>query len=320
MLETLMNRGSGMSAYCKRSMITVLALLTLASGARAAAPEEITIQPIAGNVYLATVDGINSVFAVAGNQVVLVDAQTELRAGALITAIEGSTGKSIRTVINTDAQSDRVGGNAVLAKRGAAIIAHENTRKRMAEGMRARVFRDRLALKVPNEEIELLAAGAAHTDGDTFVFFRTSNVLYLGDVLLTESFPVIDASSGGSVTGLITALNKALDLTVTAPGFLSGRGNTRGGFPPPEGQESRTDTIVVSGKGRLYDQADLLQYRDMVVIIRDRIADLVGQGKSLEEVKAARPTLGWDTRYGAGAPPHTTDHFVETIFNELSRR
>ncbi len=330
----------------KATLMAIASMLTLSATHVSAAvsaetdPGAVQVLPVAKNVYLLVGAGGNAAVAVGRDQVLLVDTQSGPAGEQLYAAIRTITDKPVRTVVNTHAHPDHVGGNAYFVGKGATLFARDSAAKRMQagwpndltpdpadrvapviqQGLPRRTYRQSLDLSFAGEQVEILSAGSAHTDGDSFVFFRTSNVLHMGDVFITEGFPVIDRSAGGTVTGTIAALNRAIELAGTAPGFLSGRGNTRGGFPPPPGHEGRTDTILISGHGRLYDQADLLQYRDMVVIIRDRIADLVGKGMSLEQVKAARPTLGWDTRYGSDTPPFTTERFVENVFHEIQGR
>jgi cyclase len=136
---------------------------------------------------------------------------------------------------------------------------------------------------------------SGHTDGDTFVYFRGSDVLVAGDVFLTTTYPVIDTKAGGGVEGFVGSLNKMLDIAV--PKYLQEGG-----------------TYVVPGHGRIGDEADLLEYRDMIVIIRDRIQDMIKRGMTLDQVKAGRPTLDYDGRYGSPTA------FVEAIYQDLSKK
>jgi hypothetical protein len=133
------------------------------------------------------------------------------------------------------------------------------------------------------------------------VFFRRSDVVATGDVSLTTTYPVIDVERGGSVQGVIDGLNRLLDVTIP-------KDKAEGG------------TYVVPGHGRLSDEADVVEYRDMLTIVRDRIRDLIAQGKSLAEVKAAGPTRDYDGRYGATTGAWTTDRFIETVYRELAAR
>jgi glyoxylase-like metal-dependent hydrolase (beta-lactamase superfamily II) len=141
---------------------------------------------------------------------------------------------------------------------------------------------------------------AATTDTDTVVFFRRSDVIVAGDTFSTERYPVIDLANGGSVNGTIDALNHLLSLTI------------------PSKSLQEAGTYVIPGHGRISDEHDVLMYRDMLVIVRDRIQDLVAKKQTLAQVQAARPTLDYDGRYGADTGPWTTAQFVEAVYKDLS--
>ena len=141
----------------------------------------------------------------------------------------------------------------------------------------------------------------AHTDGDTIVFFRRSDVVVAGDIFVTTSYPVIDAADGGSVQGVIAGLNRILDLAV-----------------PKHEQEG--GTMVIPGHGKLSDESEVLEYRDMVVIIKERIEDMVKRGMTVEQVKAAKPSLDYDLHYGAETGPWTTAMFIEAVYRDVSKR
>ena len=145
----------------------------------------------------------------------------------------------------------------------------------------------------------MLHQPAAHTDGDSIVFFRRSDVISTGDIFLTTGYPFIDRENGGTFQGIIDALNRIVDLTV-----------------PADRQEG--GTMVIPGRGRLCDEADVVEYRDMLTIIRDRIRYMVEQGASLREVLDARPTLDYDGRYGADSGLWTTEQFVTAIYAEMN--
>src|SRR5262245_15240575 len=155
-------------------------------------------------------------------------------------------------------------------------------------------------LYLNDEPIEVLHQPAAHTDSDVFVFFRRSDVVVAGDVIDTRHFPVIDVERGGSIDGEIAALNRLADIAVPSVPIVS----------------REAGTIVIPGHGRLYDQFDVIEYRDMVTIIRDRVRDLVNAGRSLEQVKAAGPAKGYAARYGNDRD-WTTDKFVEVVYRSL---
>jgi cyclase len=139
---------------------------------------------------------------------------------------------------------------------------------------------------------------AASSDGDVLVFFRSSDVIAAGDIYNTLGYPRIDVARGGSVNGIIEGLNTLIDMAI-AEQF------TEGG------------TRIVPGRGRISDEFDVVEYRDMVTIVRDRVADLIKKGRSLEQVQAARPTLDWETRYGATTGPWTTAMFVEAVYQTI---
>jgi cyclase len=150
------------------------------------------------------------------------------------------------------------------------------------------------------EGIQLVHQPAAHTDGDSLIWFRGSDVISTGDIYTTTNYPVIDLERGGTISGLIDSLNRILDLA-----FSEFR--TEGG------------TMIVPGHGRLSDSADVAYYRDMVTVIRDRIQDMVNKGMTLQQVKAARPTKDYDPRYGAATGPWTTDMFIDAVYRSLSK-
>jgi cyclase len=148
------------------------------------------------------------------------------------------------------------------------------------------------------EAIEIVHIPAAHTDGDSLVFFRRSDVLSTGDLFSTETFPRIDAEKGGSIAGVIEGLNKILDIAIP-------------------GDRVEDGTLIIPGHGRLADYADANEYRNMTVIIRDRVQDLVTKGQTVAQVKAARPARDYERRYGTAA--WTADQFIEAIYNDLKK-
>jgi cyclase len=141
---------------------------------------------------------------------------------------------------------------------------------------------------------------AAHTDGDTMVFFRRSDVVSTGDIFVTNGYPVVDLARGGNIQGIIAGLNRIIEIAIPA-------------------NEQEDGTLVIPGHGRLCDVADVVFYQEMVTIIRDRIADMIKRGLTLEQVKAARPTRDYDPRYGATSGFWTTDQFVEAVYKSLKQ-
>ena len=153
------------------------------------------------------------------------------------------------------------------------------------------------------EGIEVLHQPSAHSDGDAIVFFRRSDVVVAGDVLDTTRFPVIDVARGGSIDGEIAALNRLVDLAIPSVPIVS----------------REEGTLVIPGHGRVCDQLDVVEYRDMVTIVRDRVRDLIRAGASLDQVKAAAPARGYTRRYGSDTGAWTTSAFVEAVYRSLAR-
>jgi len=193
------------------------------------------------------------------------------------------------------------------------VLAHENVQTRMTAltGPQAvpsalwptKTFAYRMySMYLNGEGIQVIHMPAAHTDGDTIVFFRRGDVIATGDVIDTTRWPFIDTKRGGTVQGELDALNRLMDLSIHNL--------------PIQWHPDRT--FLVPGHGFVYDKLDLLEYRDAVTVVRDRVLDLIDQGKSLAQVKAADPTLGYRSQYGADSGPWTTDMFVEAIYNELT--
>ena len=245
----------------------------------------------------------------------------------MLAAIKRISPKPIRYVIDTGPDADHVGGNETLANAGekifagalgggaqnaaervAPILSAEGVLRHMAKspagGWPTEVFHySRKSMYLNGEAIEVLHQPAAHTDSDVFAFFRRSDVVVAGDVLDTRQFPVIDVERGGSIQGEIAALNRLAELAVVSVPVVT----------------REAGTIVVPGHGRLCDQYDVVEYRDMVTIIRDRVRDLIKAGRSLAEVKAAQPAKGYMGRYGNPGGAWTTDRFIEAVYRSLAK-
>jgi cyclase len=303
-------------------MKALIWFLTLAAFAFAEPQSGIEVIHVRGNVYMFASDEGNITVQVGeyrdNDGMLMVDTGSTSMTERVQAELHKLTNKPLLYIVNTSADSDHVGGNAVLSKgglvRGGAnngpraaevnIYAQDNALTRLsapeahmpALALPTMSF-DRLKdFTFNGEAIQIFSEAPAHTDGDSIVYFRGSNVISAGEIFSTVGYPVIDLTHGGNIQGEVKALNHLLELTV-----------------PEISQEG--GTMVIPGHGRLCDEADVTEYRDMVTIIRDRIAELIKKGKSLSEVEAARVTLDYDGRYSQ--PAWTGEMFVASIYNSL---
>jgi len=270
---------------------------------------EIHVLPVQGAVSMLVGGGANITVQAGKDGILLVDTGLPELAPKIIAALRTLSDGPVRYIVNTHVHTDHTGGNEALAKLGRdnppptfpRIIANLAVQERMASNQidvlwpndtYSTPFKD---FSFNNEPIVVYHIPAAHTDGDSLVFFRRSDVISAGDIFTPDRYPFIDLERGGSVQGIINGLNKILEITV-----------------PLRYQEG--GTYVIPGHGRLCDEADVVEFRDMVTIIRDRVQDLIKKGMSLEQVKAAKPSFDYDTQY-SGSP----DAFVEAVYKSLKR-
>jgi cyclase len=296
-------------------------------GQQSSADAEVHTLHVQGNVYMLVGAGGNITVQIGDDGVLLVDTGLAPNADKVVAAIRALSDKPIRYIINTHAHPDHVGGNDAIGKLGstiaggnvgagagigAAIIAHENVLNRMSAptGQQApfpttawptdTYITKQKELYFNGEALQIIHQPAAHTDGDSIVYFRKSDVISAGDLFVTTTYPFIDEARGGHINGILAALNNMLDIAI-----------------PKAMQEG--GTYIIPGHGRLTDEADLLEYRDMITIIRDRVQDGVKRGQTLEQVRAGKPTLDYDARWGAATGFWTTDMFIEAVYKELSK-
>lgn len=295
-----------------RTRVATLACGALALAAQAQ-PPSIETMHVQGNVYMLVGAGANVAVQIGDDGVLVVDSGVAAARERVLAAIRQlAPDKPIRWVINTHADADHTGGNETISQAGitvngnpAAIIAHERVLTRMSEAGRSvtelpltTFFESERDFFFNGEAIFLRHIPNAHTDGDIIVYFRGSDVVVAGDLFVTTEYPVIDLESGGGIDGFLAGLNAILDITV--PKYLQEGG-----------------TYVIPGHGRLGDEADVLEYRDTVLIIRDRIRHMVEQGMTLQQVQAAEPALDYDSRYGNEGSAWDTDAFIEAAYRSL---
>lgn len=318
----------------KRTLLAPLAAAALLLGAASAEAQqqsfdnvEIQTLEVRDNIYMLVGAGGNITVQTGDDGVLIVDTQFAPLSGKILAAIRELSDKPLRYIVDTHHHGDHTGGNANLRLAGATvvggnmgvirdigvgaqIIAHENVLFRLssAKGDQAvpadawptdTYFQSEKKLYFNGEGIRIIHMPAAHTDGDSIVFFRRSDVIAAGDVFGTTGYPVIDLAAGGNLQGIVDALDYLRDLII-----------------PVYGQDG--GTLVIPGHGRLSNLGDVLNYREMVIVIRDRIKDMFDQGMTLEQVKAAKPTYDYDPRYGATTGFWTTDRFVEAAYRSLA--
>ena len=297
---------------------------------------EIHVWRVQGNVYLLTGDGGNIAVQVGEQGALVVDTGAGQLADKTVAAIKKLIGDNpIQFIVNTSFHPEHTGGNVIVRKAGAdpsvvgsffsagnqsfadagvgsTIIAHQNVLNRMSAptgkvaptpsfGWPSDTFLEGRRRKYYNDEaVEVLWEPHAVTDGDSIVHFRRSDVIVTGDIFSTTQYPFIDVKNGGSIQGEIAALNNILDRTVYK-------------------HEGEGGTMVIPGQGRVCDEYEVSEYRDMLAIIRDRVQAMIDNGASLQQVKSARLTIDYDDRFGAIAGPWTTDTFIEAVYTSLKQ-
>jgi glyoxylase-like metal-dependent hydrolase (beta-lactamase superfamily II) len=294
----------------------------------------IEILSVRKNVYMLVGGGANVTIQIGDEGVTMVDSGATGQAEKILAAVRQISRRPVRFLINTSSDPDHVSGNGAIVtasggSRGPGVegapggagprsqnvgvltIAHENAFNRLSAGSKAlpaltgdalpasTFFTPRKDFYANDEPVQLLYQPNAHSDGDVIVFFRGSDVVSAGDVFRTDSYPVIDAAQGGTIQGELDALNNILDITVPERNQMGG-------------------TRVVPGHGHIGNEADVLEYRDMLTIIRDRIREMVRNKMTLQQVKAAHPTLEYDGLYG-NRREWTGEMFVEAVYRDLSK-
>jgi glyoxylase-like metal-dependent hydrolase (beta-lactamase superfamily II) len=314
-------------ATCALAIAAALTLVQPRAAAQSQERNAVNVFPVQGNVSALIGPGglasnsANITIQTSDDAIVLVDTGYGDRSDDVIAAIRRTSTRPVRFIINTQAARDHTGGNEAVAHSGrpyggraagagflipdqaagATIVAHENVLTALSGARDGRAvpfaalpsetyFTDKYEL-FNGEAIQVFHESAAHTDGDSIVFFRRSDVISAGDIFSTLNYPRL-TPGGGTINGTIKALNHIIDLAV-----------------PREKQEG--GTYIIPGHGRVADEADVVEYRDMVVIIRDRVQALLMKGMSLDQIKAAKVTFDYDGRYSTAE--WTGAKFVESI-------
>jgi glyoxylase-like metal-dependent hydrolase (beta-lactamase superfamily II) len=271
---------------------------------------EVKVVPVAGGVSMLVGQGGNIGVTSGKDGIFLVDDQFEPLLPKIRAAVKTLADGPIRFIVNTHFHGDHTGSNAKLHEAGAVIIAQENVRKRLGmervdretkekippkppEAWPLITYADGVALYLNGDELEVTHVARAHTDGDSIIRFKKANVIHMGDTFFNGFYPFIDVDSGGSVDGMISAADKALSI-------------------------ADDKTKIIPGHGSLGSKADLQTYRNVLAGIRDKVKGLVAQGKTLDQVVAAKPTAQWDATWGKGFMK--PDVFVSFVYRSLTEK
>jgi len=265
--------------------------------------------PVADGVYMLAGRGGNIGLFVGQDGAFLIDDQYAPLTDKILEAISAVTDKPVRFLVNTHWHGDHTGGNENIGKGGTIIVAHDNVRKRLAKGQFMKVFNANIPPAPPkalpvitfadgvtfhwnNETLEVVHSKSAHTDGDAVVYFKSANVVHVGDLFFNGIYPFIDAGSGGSLEGVIAGVDEVL---------------------------GRIDdnTKVIPGHGPLGSKTDLKAYRDMLATVHGRMTELIKEGKNIDEIVAAKPTADYDAKWGGGFLK--PDKWVKIVYSVMQK-
>ena len=298
---------------CSAGALSIFAKTSLSYGQGNFEGVELSITLVAGNVYMIQRPGGGGNIGVqlGPDGVLLVDSLFAPLTDRLVEAVKQVTDEEIRFLVNTHIHIDHVGGNENLAAMGVLIFAHDNTRLRFLEEkshfpraggsfapqqpVAARpliTFNDTMSFHLNSEEVRAFLAPPAHTDGDVFVYFPESDVLHLGDVYRTTSYPIIDVYNGGTLRGTIAAMDMAIDI-------------------------AGPDTKIIPGHGlEVVGREELIEFRDMILDIQGQVLGMIRDGKKLHEVMAAQPTAAYDAEW-TDDPGWGPEDFIPVVYYQL---
>ena len=261
---------------------------------------EIVPHRVAGNIYYLEGSGGNIGLSIGEDGVIMIDDQFAQLTEKIVSAIRELSGQEIRFLINTHIHGDHTGGNENFGAMGVMILAQDRVRLRLAEGLGGGqaapypevalpvlTYSDAITLNINGEEVHAFSVPPAHTDGDSFVHFRTSDVLHLGDVFRTTGFPFIDVSNGGTVQGTLEALEIAIRL-------------------------AGPSTTIIPGHGGLSTRDDVTEFRDMILTVTERVSRLISQNRTLDQVFSAGVTADFENKWG------NPERFLTGLYQDLA--
>lgn len=256
----------------------------------------VQLDKVAENVYMLTGRGGNLGLSVGDSGAFLIDDQFANMTAPILAAVKTVTDKPVKFLVNTHHHGDHTGGNENMAKAGAHIVSHANVRKRLAQsggaGLPVLTFEDSAVFHWNGDEVRVFHAPNAHTDGDMMVHFKKANVLHMGDTFFSGRYPYIDINSGGSIDGVIEAVDAALNIV-------------------------NDETKLIPGHGPLSTLGDLKEYRQMLTASRQRVLKLIEDGKTREEAVAAKPNADMDDEWGSGFI--SAERWVGSLYDSLTR-
>ncbi len=287
-----------------RQFVLTLGLGVLLAGLQTASAQqdwdavEMIVHPVAGNVSYIQGSGGNMGLFTGDDGVFLIDDQYAPLTDKIVAAIRTVSSEPIRFLVNTHMHPDHTGGNENFGKMGTMIFGHENVREQMAiSGYEQQppliTFSEDMTFHINGETVHVFKTPNAHTNGDVYIRFESSNVIHTGDVYRTTSYPYIDTNNGGSFLGTIKAYDLLLE--VSNPG-----------------------TKIVPGHGVVSNVEEVRAFRDMLLVIRDRVATVIRDGKTLEEAQAAGLTAEYDERWDSGRRIGSAATLIESIYVEMA--
>ncbi len=287
-----MKRANRLGQLATVGAVGFLVLPTDTNAQRDFSNVEVTAHHVAGSVYYLAGAGGNIGLSVGEDGVVMIDDQFAGLTDKILAAIRRLSNGEIRFVVNTHVHGDHTGGNENLGRMGILILARDEVRVRLMESapedaLPVLTYSDAITIHLNGEEVDVFSVAPAHTDGDSYIYFKDPDVLHTGDVFRTTGFPYIDLANGGTLDGTIEALATAIGL-------------------------AGPDTKIVPGHGMVSTRQDVIEFRDMILDVKAQVAEMVERGLSYDQVAAADPTARYNAKWG------DPERFVTGVYAQLA--